>query len=103
MSDKLRKAMDDHGAEPLAGSGFEDELPEPNPGVDLGNDGTHCLHLPGTGAAVLTRRRSLAGLFRVIMTPATRPRTPPITALIICHRMSLPVAYRITSGICTMA
>ncbi len=29
MSDKLRKALDELGAEPVAGSGFEDETPEP--------------------------------------------------------------------------
>ena len=29
MSDKLRKALDALGAEPLAGSGFEDEAPDP--------------------------------------------------------------------------
>ena len=29
MSDQLRQAMDDLGAEPLEGSGFEGETPEP--------------------------------------------------------------------------
>jgi hypothetical protein len=30
ISEKLRKAMDDLGAEPLEGSGFEDEVPDEN-------------------------------------------------------------------------
>lgn len=29
MSEQLRKAMDDIGGEPLAGSGFERETPDP--------------------------------------------------------------------------
>jgi len=29
MSESLRKAMDDLGAEPLEGSGFEDEMADP--------------------------------------------------------------------------
>jgi hypothetical protein len=28
VSEKIRKAIDDLGAEPLAGSGFEEEVPE---------------------------------------------------------------------------
>jgi hypothetical protein len=28
MRDKMRTALDDFGGEPLAGSGFEDEMPE---------------------------------------------------------------------------
>jgi hypothetical protein len=34
LSESLRKAMDDLGAEPLAGSGFEDETPEEGFGED---------------------------------------------------------------------
>jgi hypothetical protein len=46
MTEAARKAMDDLGAEPLVGSGFEDEEPEPNPGVDLGNDDTQSAASP---------------------------------------------------------
>jgi hypothetical protein len=30
MTDQMRKALDDLGGEPLAGSGFEDETPDPD-------------------------------------------------------------------------
>jgi hypothetical protein len=35
ITDHLRKAMDDLGAEPLAGSGFEDEAPETGFGTEV--------------------------------------------------------------------
>jgi hypothetical protein len=35
--------------------------------------------------------------------PATNPTAAPMPAAIICQRISLSVAYRITSGICTIA
>jgi hypothetical protein len=35
MSDKAKQALDDVGAEPLAGSGFEDETPDRDFGEDV--------------------------------------------------------------------
>ena len=43
LTDQLRQAMDDLGAEPLAGSGFEKETPDPefSESVEKENSGVH--------------------------------------------------------------